>query len=304
MIMLLGLSSFATKTHRARETLVSAFAHYFSHDHHTQGAGITRARFEFNAQNNIPVPDIARFELGGAIALLTNIVPTCFWMLYHVYSDPQILRSCRDEIANVTHESLTSDGQKQRTIDVEGIESQCPTLLATMREVLRYRTVGTSARLVMEDHMLDNKYLLKKGGMVMLPGPVQHSDTTAWGANAADFDHTRFLQPDKRVPAAAFRAFGGGASLCPGRHFATTIILNFTAMLVMQSDIVPVRGVWPSITTEKAGGWEVTPKPDQDVTARIDARKGENEKCAWAFSPARTRRAVQVTVEDVGEHDL
>jgi cytochrome P450 len=102
--------------------------------------------------------------------------------------------------------------------------------------------------------MLDSKYLIKKGRMVTLPGPVQHSDTRAWGENAADFNHTRFMQPDKRVPAAAFRAFGGGASLCPGRHFATTIILNFTAMLVMHSDIVPAGGVWPSITTEKAEG--------------------------------------------------
>jgi cytochrome P450 len=134
------------------------------------------------------------------------------------------------------------------------LKSQCPTLLATIREVLRYRTVGTSARLDTEDHMLDSKYLIKKGRMVTLPGPVQHSDTRAWGENAADFNHTRFMQPDKRVPAAAFRAFGGGASLCPGRHFATTIILNFTAMLVMHSDIVPAGGVWPSITTEKAEG--------------------------------------------------
>jgi hypothetical protein len=115
----------------------------------------------------VPVPDIAHFDLGGAIALLTKIMPTCFWMVYHVHSDSQILHSCRDEVLNVTRCSLTSDGQKQRTVNVEDMESQCSTLLATMREVLRYRTVGTSARLVTEDQMLDNKYLLKKGGMFM-----------------------------------------------------------------------------------------------------------------------------------------
>jgi hypothetical protein len=112
------------------------------------------------------------------------------------------------------------------------------------------------------------------------------------------------MQPDKRVPAAAFRACGGGASLCPGRHFGTTIILNFTAMLIMQSDIVPVGGVWPSVTTKRAGEWEVTPKPDEDVIAMIDARKGENERCAWAFTPPRTQGTLQITVEDVEEHDL
>jgi hypothetical protein len=110
MIMLLRLSPFATKPRRARETLVSAFAHYFSHDHHTQGAGITCARFDFNAQNSIPMSDIARFELGGAIALLTNIVSTCFWMVYQVYSDLQILSSCRDEMANAKYDALISHG--------------------------------------------------------------------------------------------------------------------------------------------------------------------------------------------------
>lgn len=168
-----------------------------------------------------------------------------------------------------------------------------------MREVLRFRTVGTSARLVMEDHMLNGEYLLKKGGLVMLPGPVQHSDTTVWGANALEFDHTRFMQPDKRIPATAFRAFGGGASLCPGRHFATTIILNFTAMLVMKSDVIPVGGKWPHVTTNKAGGWEVAPKPDNDVQATLQNRKGDYDNCEWSFDSSNVRGALLVTVEDV-----
>jgi cytochrome P450 len=92
----------------------------------------------------------------------------------------------------------------------------------------------------------------------MVSGPVQHSDTAAWGSNASEFDHTRFLRPDKRVPAAAFQAFGGGTSLCTGRHFATTVILNFTAMFIMQNDILPAGGMWPHATIKKAGGWEVT----------------------------------------------
>ncbi|OAK95751.1 cytochrome P450 [Phaeosphaeriaceae sp. SRC1lsM3a] len=241
MVMLVGLGNFAKETLRAREALVKGLQQYFVNGSYIEGAGITKARYEFNANNNIPPADIARFELGGVIALLTNIVPTCFWMVYHVYSDPAILASCREEIAKVTRQSTSAEGQRTCVVDIAGVENSCPTLLATMREVLRFRTVGTSARLVMEDHMLNGEYLLKKGGLVMLPGPVQHSDTTVWGANALEFDHTRFMQPDKRIPAAAFRAFGGGASLCPGRHFATTIILNFTAMLVMKSDVIPER---------------------------------------------------------------
>jgi cytochrome P450 len=41
---------------------------------------------------------------------------------------------------------------------------------------------------------------------------------------------------------AAFRGFGGGKTLCPGRHFATNEILLFTALIVHGFDITPLEG--------------------------------------------------------------
>jgi hypothetical protein len=82
--MLLGLSKVAKKTFRAHETLVAGLQQYFGDGSYLDGAGTTKTRYGFNAKNDIPVPDIARFELVGAIALLTNIVSTCFWIVYQV----------------------------------------------------------------------------------------------------------------------------------------------------------------------------------------------------------------------------
>ncbi|KAH7074910.1 putative 25-hydroxycholesterol 7-alpha-hydroxylase [Paraphoma chrysanthemicola] len=299
IFMASGMSKFLKKTVRAREDLVSAFEQYFRNKSHLQGAGVIKARYDFNAKNQIPLPDIARFELGGCIALLTNIVPTCFWMIYHVYSDPTILQSCRKEISAITKDSTSPYDAHIFSIDAAALDSSCPTLLATFREVLRFRTVGTSARLVMQDHMLDGQYLLKKGGMIMMSGPVQHSDTSVWGVNSGEFDHTRFLKPDKRIPAAAFRAFGGGSSLCPGRHLATTIILGFTAMIIMQYDVIPTAGVWPRATTSKAGGWEVSPKPDADIDVALHPRKDGDSVGIWCLKSCKAHRALQVTVEDL-----
>ena len=50
--------------------------------------------------------------------------------------------------------------------------------------------------------------------------PPQSSNTTTQGIHPA-----------------AFRAFGGGKTLCPGRHFATNEILAFVAMIVLMFDI-------------------------------------------------------------------
>lgn len=48
----------------------------------------------------------------------------------------------------------------------------------------------------------------------------------------------------KHAPAAAFRGFGGGAVLCPGRHFVSTEILAFAALLLARFNIRPVSGKW------------------------------------------------------------
>lgn len=95
--------------------------------------------------------------------------------------------------------------------------------------------------------------------MVIIPTRVSHTDEAVWGPTAGLFDYRRFLRSDmgsnnnenngggKRVPAAAFRGFGGGgAMLCPGRHFVSTEILAFVALLLVRFDVRPVgaRGGW------------------------------------------------------------
>ncbi|KAF2185778.1 cytochrome P450 [Zopfia rhizophila CBS 207.26] len=298
MYMLLGLPMLAKDSIKGRETIVEAFQRYYNKEGHTKGAGITRARYEFNAKNQIPPADIARFELGGNFAILTNIVPTAFWIVYHLYSDPELLEICRNEVSSVTTDSINASGRRVRTVDISTLQASCPTLMSTFQEVLRFRTVGTSVRLVMKDHVLEGSYLLKKNSLVMIPGPVQHSDKTIWGLNAGEFDYKRFLKPSRRAQTVAFRAFGGGASLCPGRHFAANVVLTFAAMLIMRYDIVPLGGTWKQATTKNAGGWEVTTKPDDDIDVQMDFRKDEDPDQIWAYSFSADCKAIHLTVED------
>ncbi|KAI1760118.1 cytochrome P450 oxidoreductase [Hypoxylon sp. FL1150] len=80
-----------------------------------------------------------------------------------------------------------------------------------------------------------------KGNTVLIPSTIQHSSSLTWGSDVAQFYHKRFLKESgiKKHDNVAFRAFGGGATLCPGRHFASTEILAFASAILLQFDIKP-----------------------------------------------------------------
>lgn len=54
--------------------------------------------------------------------------------------------------------------------------------------------MSNSVRKVIEDIMLDGRFLLKKGSMVFLLHPVQHTSVGAFGGDAAEYDHLRFMR--------------------------------------------------------------------------------------------------------------
>jgi len=81
---------------------------------------------------------------------------------------------------------------------------------------------------------------------------------------------------EKGIHPAAFRAFGGGKTLCPGRHFATHEILAFVAMVVLTLDIESVEGKDKTIAVpEKDDG--VMPvhilEPKTDVRVKVRVRR-------------------------------
>jgi len=296
-------SLLARESFQAREFMTKAFTQYFKNGGHNEGSALIRTRYEHSTEHKIPVEDIARFEVGGAIAILVNTSPASFWMAYHLYSDPAALEDCRRELSSIIiDESIsTEDGKTMnvRTLDLSQVKTSCPILLSAMQETLRLHTVGISTRMVMEDHMLDNKYLLKKGSTVLIPGPVQHTSSSAWGPNVSDFNHRRFLPNEKRHQPVAFRGFGGGTTLCPGRHFASTEILAFTALLILRFDITPVDGKWLCPTTNNAGLWETVPMPDHDIRVKISARAGQDRSAKWRVLVSDSDKAMPLSAEDL-----
>jgi cytochrome P450 len=248
MKLLLGLSMLATRTTTARGHMATAFTSYFAQSHHLEGSALIQAHVQHVEDYEVPMQDLAQLEVAAALGILSNIVPSTVWLLYHLFSTPSALSTCRAEILSVTNTSKDEKGTLVHTIDVAKVRTSCPTLLSCFKETLRIHTVGASARLVMQDTTISSpsspSYTLKKNSIVLLPQQIMHTDATIWGPTVSAFSATRFLQKSSKKNQVTFRGFGGGTTLCPGRHFATTEVLAYAALFVMRFDVEPEGGEW------------------------------------------------------------
>ncbi|KAL7621627.1 hypothetical protein AAE478_008953 [Parahypoxylon ruwenzoriense] len=284
---------------KAREFLVKSFERYFLEGGHTEGSGYIQRRSAYMKEKGISLTDIARFEVGGVFALVGNTIPTSFWLLYRIFSNPAVLDDCRREVSNAVH---LEDGV--HTIRLSHIKDSCPILLSTYQEVFRFHGMGTSARVALEDHLLDNKYLIKKGNTILIPARLQHTSKDVWGGDVDGFEYKRFVKHpnSKRYNPVAFRGFGGGTTLCPGRHFATTEILLFTAMTILRFDISPVEGSWPFPPAEKSSQAAAMDQPDYDIEIKVQPY-GEQAKQRWQVSFPGSDTETAITAEDIpGDH--
>ena len=208
-------------------------------------------------------------------------------MLFHVLSDANLLQDLRSElVANVAVESSSGEqGCKEVRLSMTALNNLCPLLNSTLKEVLRYHSTSLSARWVKKDTILNRRYLLKAGSIIQIPAAVLHKDPQNWGSKAMEFDASRFIRPTEEIglqqrPAAASRAFGGGSTLCPGRKLATTEILIFVAIFLLQYDAEPIGGPWslpkPHYVNMTSS---VMPSP-RELRTRITRREGI-KKIKW-----------------------
>lgn len=285
---------FARDAFKGRKHLTDAFTRYLKAGHHEQGSALTQHRYQHNLRFGLTPEDAAGIEVGGLFAVLGNTGPACFWFIYHLLSDSAVLEECRAELEAIvgtdTTEQPCADGQSSHqqqysTIDITAVKDRCPVLLSTLQEVLRYRSITVFARTILEDEqLLDGKYHLQKGSMLMVPLTVLHSDPEAWGPTASVFDHKRFLpgnssqsqdrsvRAGKGIPRSSYSPFGGGHVLCPGRHFAMTKLLAFAALLILRFDIQPEDKKWKCPTIENSSLAGAFPVPDDPIRVQIRPR--------------------------------
>ena len=300
-----GTSITASKGLAGRRKVVDAFVRYFENGGHREASILMQNRFTTSAKHGISIEDIASYEVGGSIAILVNTVPATFWMLVYVYSHPEILQEIRKEVAAVVVlQQPSPDEQCVNSLDITALKTNCPLLTSTFQEVLRHRSMGTSIRQVMEDTLLDGRWLLKKDSLVQIPSIVLHEDASIWGTDAHTFVPQRFLKDNKnkvegrkRPNPAAFRAFGGGSTLCPGRHFATNEVLAFTSMLILRYDVTPTNGKWVLPTTYNTNAAAVVREPDTEIEVEISRVQNPMEG-SWVFTINGSEKIFAMAAED------
>lgn len=250
---------------RARRRLVQAFHRFVQGEFIARGetCELLRQVEDIAHQHNRGSDYLARYYLGIFSAFLLNTVPVTFWTISHILQRADLLARIRTELDDVARESVSTNGIRKRYLDVASIRERCPLFLSTFQEILRYVGASTSTLLVHDDVWLDGTYLLTKGSLVQIPATAIHSDPKIWGPDATTFDPERFLKaaPNQVHPSAS-RTFGGGGTLCPGRHLASDEVLEVTALF---------------LSTFKVGFEAESGRPRRDETGMLSAIKPKDD---------------------------
>ncbi|KAF1832832.1 cytochrome P450 [Decorospora gaudefroyi] len=277
----------AHKALRGRSRVIDAFRKYFETGGHLQAFPMVPEMYEMNKSHGLTSDEAAKMEMATSLAMLSSGAVTSFWLMFHILSDATALQNIRKELLSIIKDEPESAETTLRTkmLNLNSIKERCPTLVAMMNETLRYHSTVINIKQVQHDTTLADEYLLKKNAIVMIPGQSIHHNTDIWGPGAKTFDHHRFLSTESKKnlsSTSAFRPFGAGVTMCPGRHFSTNVILSLVAMIVLQYDVMPQAGEWVAPTKRNADLWNAMPKPDWDVGVWL-AKINEEKEVQWKF---------------------
>src|SRR5438045_345612 len=158
---------------KARSILQKAWDYDWDTGIINNAVAVSRER-DKNARNSgISERETRNWEFIMWFAPCTNSGPVVFWFLSYIYADTRLLEEIRAELKEVVTE-VNTPGSVNWMMLTSRIQNQCPLLYAAWEETLRLAAPTVSVRLVTEDCMLGDKYLIKKGAMVLLPSNVNN----------------------------------------------------------------------------------------------------------------------------------
>jgi hypothetical protein len=280
----------ARKAYYGLEACAQGFLEYTKNGFYTEALPFLQERKKMHEDVGIPDDEHARLDMGISFGFISNAGITTFWIVNNIFSRPELLQQIREEIC-------TNAFEAPGTISSSQLRDACPLLNSVFRETMRINAPMTSARYVLEDTLIADTYLLRKGNVVQISGGVLHSDTEIWGPDVSSFNARRFyhnvngsktdqngniISGEDNAVHPAFRGFGGGKTLCPGRHFAQMEITSMAAILAMGFDMLPPKGTksvaWDPMRNDKKFPFAAT-KPVRDISVRLQRREGyENVK--------------------------
>lgn len=262
--------------YKARETVLAAFKEYFA-NMPDDASGVIKERHRVLREGGLSDEDASKLQSTLSNAYF-NTIPTLFWTIHDIYSRPELLKDIRQELSSKAVQRSTDRGNSF-VLDIAALQTQCHILLSAFQETQRTRHAQVGMRMVIEDTLLDGKYLLKKGTPLHLPAKSIHRDPSIWGSDASEYDPYRFVpasatgEPKTKPVPTAFLPWGAAPWLCPARQFAATEILIIVALLALRVDLNPVGRVWEKHPATKSISIATLPHPKADMRMRVSDRK-------------------------------
>ncbi|KAL4886417.1 cytochrome P450 [Aspergillus karnatakaensis] len=264
------------EAYRARERLVNALSDYHVSGGQPDMSEIIRRRSEIARRYGCSNDYLGRSEVELLNGLLSNMVPTIFWMLVHIMLDPSLAQRVMNEVNDL----IDTERPATASLNPAEIRTKCPVLVATYQEALRLYASSARAYQVMEDFELTDDILLRKGSLVTIPAENIHRNPRNWGADALKFHVDRWLKADKPANSSAWVPFGGGSSICPGRFFVFDMILSTVVVVLHGNELgfAERTAEAPGRKTKIMSGIRI---PVEDVDIVVSKREGSGG--SWVF---------------------
>lgn len=163
--------------------------------------------------------------------------------------------------------------QEDGTVDFDYIHTSVPQLDNMWKEMLRLASFAASVRLITEDTVIGNK-VLRKGNRLIIPFRQLHMDETIYGGSVDQFRPDRFAGKPGLANSNNYRPFGGGSTMCPGRHIAKRAVYIFITMVLNRFDIELLgdRKTLKADLTRPVPGL-MSPKVGEELIVRLTERK-------------------------------
>ncbi|KAH9900108.1 cytochrome P450 [Xylariomycetidae sp. FL2044] len=223
------------------------------------GARVTREQARWMSENHC-TETLGGFFGTFAAGVVANSVPTITWAIMELLKNPQLYQEVREEVLSMVR---VDDKTGARTLDVPQLQ-RLPLLQAVYAETMRVHVSYTVTRDITAPIVIDG-YELEKGASVSATTILAHADEAVWNPDgktpSSEFNVHRHIKiVDKvdengnrvreRAYAMAARPssyfpYGGGNSICPGRHVAKQHILSTLGLLLARFEIEFVEWVGP-----------------------------------------------------------
>ncbi|KAL4887659.1 cytochrome P450 [Aspergillus karnatakaensis] len=201
----------------ARAKLVDAFFRYFSM------APTKRGHSNFwtqGVQRSLRELDLSNEKIARIFMMQTWGYGVTFWLVAHLVQDRSLLETITLEVQGVV------DSNQKTPINHGYLVDECPKLDALFEEILRLTVTSPLVRGITSTSTIGGK-ALREGNQVL----------HCLGFDSAKATSYALFNDSTLKSSLAYRPWGGGKTLCPGRFLARKAVFAFVACLLGRFEV-------------------------------------------------------------------